>query len=218
MYKSVIFICLIAFGYDTAVSAQGLDVALSLQRQRQDLEFSGDVRDTRQNSLDIVWKEPLHARLTGSIQFGYLEIHQANNPVVAAQITDGGYLGIGMHVLLLDSPSFQIVTDLNYRYHETDSQLDNQVVQWRWHQGQLGLFGHWRVSPYLGLSLGSSAIWVDGTERLTGTINQLNHFDARNPYSGHLGIRFYLDHTGSIGIELNTGSLQGGQVTFQRAF
>lgn len=202
----------------SVVHAAPLDVALHLQNQSIDLNFSGDVRDTDINSLDILWYQPLAPRLEGAVMLGYLDISQNQHPLDAGRISSGGYAGLSLRYLFISTASFRLETELSYRYAETDHQVGSQDVEWRWHDRRLGFHGKWQVSEHFAFSAGVTGISISGNERLSGTVTQTTQFETQDSTFGHLGAFIGLDQPGQIGIEITTGSLRGGRLVFQRSF
>ena len=198
--------------------SRGLDVGVSLYQDNIDLNYSGNLRETRLTNLDVSWIELLAPSIYGGIELGYLEITQYSNPIPTGQTGSGGYLGLNMSFLMFDAHHFQLLTRLGYRYSEASHHSEGQTVDWDWHQGLIALEGKLFFSDRFAMVLGVSAIAIDGRERADGTVTQAQPFKADEPLSGHLGLQLGLDPDSNIGIQVDVGSLRGGRLTIRRIF
>ena len=197
---------------------RGLDVGVSLYQDNIDLNYSGNLRETRLTNLEVSWIELLAPSIYGGIELGYLELTQYSNPIPTGQTGGGGYLGLNLAFLVLDSQHFQLLTRLGYRYSEASHHSEGQSIDWDWHQGLIGLDGKLSFSDRFAITLGVSAIAIDGRELAEGTVNQAQPFKADQPLSGHLGLHLGLDPDSTIGIQVDAGSLRGGRLTIRRIF
>ena len=197
---------------------RGLDVGVSLYQDNIDLNYSGNLRETRLTNLEVSWIELLAPSIYGGIELGYLELTQYSNPIPTGQTGGGGFLGLNMSFLLLDTQHFQLLTRLGYRYSEARRTTEGQTVDWDWHQGLIALEGKLSFSERFAMILGVSAIAIDGRERADGTVTQAQPFKADEPLSGHLGLQLGLDPDSTIGIQVDVGSLRGGRLIIRRVF
>ncbi len=72
--------------------------------------------------------------------------------------------------------------------------------------------GPWR------LAAGGYYQYVNGTETDTGTVNQRLDFSATHSTGAYIGIAYYLDRTGSLGIYGFGGARRGVRLVFKREF
>lgn len=203
------------------VTAQQTDytqAALHIQVVDIDLDVEGSIRTTQFDSLELELSEQLAQDLDGILHFGYLDISQNSNPIFAGTNTTGGYLGFGLRWQLITNQRFKLSSRLDYRYAFTDTSVDDQRVEWSWHQTSLGIHSRTYFSKSFSLGLGASAISINGVEKASGTVNQNLDFKAKDSLTGHIGLQLELDQDGQIGMELKIGSSQGGRITFQRSF
>lgn len=204
-----------------AVIAQQTDyvtAALHIQVVDIDLDVEGNIRTTQFDSLELELREQLAQNFDGTLHFGYLDVTQNSNPIFAGTNTTGGYLGFDLRWHIISSQQFKLVSIFDYRYAFTDTSFDGQRVEWDWHQTSLGIHTRTFISKGLSIGLGANFLSINGVEKASGTINQNLDFKAEDSLTGHIGLQLELDQAGQIGIELKTGSLQGGRITFQRAF
>ena len=218
--RTLLILLLVGFtGLSTShADTRGLDVGMSLYKDNIDLNYSGELRETRLTNLDISWIELLGPAIYGGIELGYLEFTQYSNPIPTGQTGSGGYLGLNLSFLMLDTRYFQLLTRLGYRYSYATHHSEGQSVDWDWHQGLIELNGKLAFSDRLAMTLGVSAIAIDGRERADGTVTLAQPFKADQPLSGHLGLQLGLDPDSTIGIQVDVGSLRGGRLTIRRLF
>jgi hypothetical protein len=107
---------------------------------------------------------------------------------------------------------------LAYRYNQVSADVEDQSVEWTWHQGEIGLSTQTYVSDHISIGLGVNYITINGVETASGATNQRLDFKAKDSLTGHIGLQLELDRTGQIGVEFRTGSIQGGRLIFQRDF
>ena len=197
---------------------RGLHVGLEFGQDKIDLDYSGVQRETRLSRLGVLWYEKLSPSIVGGVELGYLEFTQYSNPIPAGQTGSGEYIGLNLAFLLIETTHFDLLTRLDYRYNDARHSLDDQKINWDWHEGSIGIYSTFKFSNAISLTLGASALAIDGRESATGTITEAQPFKADEPFSGHVGLDLGLDHAGTIGIEISTGSLRGGRLSFQRIF
>ena len=193
-------------------------VGLNIQAITLNLQYPGEVRETKINSLVLFWDQPLNTWLDGSITMVLLDISQGSNPIPAGQSVSGNSLGLGLQFHLYRTDKLRLHADMDYQYVDASGNSQDQNVDMHWQQvsGQLQADLHlWQYS-YLYLAAG--AVSIDGSEHASGTVDSVLSFNSNTPTYGRLGIKFGVDPTGYIGIEVATGSIAGGQIYFQRWF
>ncbi|MGD8784526.1 MAG: hypothetical protein PVF28_00735 [Thioalkalispiraceae bacterium] len=183
-----------------------------------DLNFEGAERETRVNSIDFSLREQLASRLDGAFLLGYINALQNSNPIYAGQDMVGEYLGLDLQFYLIQQPRFTLLSRFAYRYSLIDAEVDEQKMEWKWHQASIGLHSQTYISKHLYLNLGASVLTISGVEKASGTIDQSIDFKAKDSLTGLIGLQLDLDRTGRIGVEFKAGSMQGGRIVFQRAF
>jgi hypothetical protein len=193
-------------------------VGLHIQSQRLELQYAVAVRETDVNSLDLLWDEPLNSWLEGSVKLSVLDVTQSSNPIPAGQSLSGNALGLGLRLHLYRGERLKLSADLDYQYADTTADLSGQSVDMRWQQLSGQLQADIRLVQYTYLTLAVGAVSVDGDEHATGTITSVQSFSSERSGFGRLGIQIGVDPTSHIGIEVNTGSIGGGRISFQRWF
>jgi len=195
-----------------------IEAALNIQVVDVDLDFEGSIRTTQFDSLEFELREQLAENIEGTVHFGYLDVTQNSNPIFAGTNTTGGYLGFDLRWHLIKGQQFKLMSLFDYRYAFTDTSYDGQRIEWDWHQTSLALHSRTTISKNFSLGLGVSYLTINGVEKASGTLNQNLDFKAKDSLTGHIGLQLELDQDGQIGVELKTGSLQGGMITFQQSF
>jgi len=217
--RSFLLLLCLSFASHASADDAGLNVGVELGKTKSDWDFSGSIRETRLTRFGIFWNEPLTASIYGGVELGHLEITQYSNPIPAGQTGGGEYIGINLSFLILNTRSFELLSRIAYRYNDARHSIDDQTVEWDWHEGQLGLYSRLKFTDTFSLSAGVSARAIDGRETATGPVSEAQPFRADgSSISGHLGAQLTLDDAGTIGIEIDTGSVRGGRLSFERVF
>lgn len=216
-----LFSVIALFQINHSVAASNTDVSLAavhLQIIEIDLDFEGTLRETEFGSFQIEIREPLAKFLDGGLLFGYLGAKQNSNPILAGQSTAGGYLGFDLNFHLVDTQPFTLDGILDYRYSETSADIDDQKVEWRWHQTRLGMAAGTSLGNTFSIELGAYYLSINGDEKARGTLDQNLDFKAKDSLTAHIGLQLRLDQGGQIGFTYITGSEQGGRISFQQSF
>ena len=214
----IIIACLILDRTVQAQEADYIQAALHVQNVETELDVEGRLRETRFASINFSLREQLAETVDGALLLGYLDVRQKTNPILAGPNTAGGYIGIDLRWHLLNRERFKILTTLDYRYVYTDASIDDQKIEWRWHQLAIGLHTQTYISNSLFLILGASAINIDGVEKSRGPLNQDLDFTAHDSLTSHIGLQLGTGQSGEISVILQLGALQGGRIIFQRSF
>lgn len=220
MTRFIPSLCLLLFAYPVLARSvePKLLVGLHLQSQRLELAYSGVVRRTHLDRLDLVWHEQLSPWLNGNIRLGKFNLTQDSNPIAAGQSGSGNTLGLGLGFRLYHGDQFHLQFKLGYQYATSTDELAGQTVDLRWHQVSGEVRADIRLIRYSYLRLAAGAMAIDGDERASGTVNSVHNFKSDRSGYGRLGIIIGLDPSSHIGLEVDTGSITGGRITFQRWF
>ncbi|MBI3561083.1 MAG: hypothetical protein HY080_05135 [Gammaproteobacteria bacterium] len=196
-----------------------IGIALKLESFDSDWRYDNNsVRRTQINSAALGWYEQLSRDFSGNVYLGYLEGTQVQNPITAAQITSGKWLGLEVDYQVVTMPSVGVELAMAYQYSVSERKLLDQDAQWRWYHGSLGL--NVRLGPQHShhMTLGVATHRIDGEEVLTGLVNQVENFKTDQRLGGKIELNIALDPTGRISIEIQSGYKRGGGVTFGRFF
>lgn len=193
-------------------------VGLQIQATTLQLQYPGEVRDTRLSRLDLLWHEHLNGWLDGRLRLGTQLLTQSSNPLPAGQSTHGSALGLGLSFWLFRGDRINIHADTDYLYTDSQAELNSQRVEQRWHQLSAQLQGDIHLFRFSYLTLAVGTLVIDGDEVATGTVNAVSTFHTKNREYGKVGFSLGLDPDSYIGIEVSAGSQRGGYITFQRWF
>ena len=193
-------------------------VAFVIEKQKIELDFNGDTRDTDFDSLQLHWYSRLLSHLDGSIVIGYMDTSQPSNPVAAGQASSGNFFEFGVRGYYYRGDQFKLSSAINYRYASTGSSLSTQDINWSWHQGSVDMRAQLRITDYLELQAGAAAIAIDGEQRASGDLSQVTPFDEKSHLSGFAAAHVIIDRTGQIGLRIDSGAIRGGQLYFARWF
>lgn len=215
---AILLVLLWLSGIPGQASAQNLQVGLHIQSERLKLVYDQSVRQTDISRLDLVWHETLNPWLDGSIRLGKFRLTQDSNPIPAGQATVGTSLGLGLRFYLHRGPRLQLSTDLGYQYTDSSASLSGQTVDMSWHQVSGEIAANIRLVGNSYLSLGAGAVSIHGDERASGTVTSVKTFQSDTSGFARLGLLIGLDHASHIGLEVDTGSIAGARIAFQRWF
>ena len=192
----------------------GLDIA----NYSQQLDFGTSQRDTRIDTFSIYWYETLSPRIMGGFVLGYQDITQTSNPIVAGQALSGEFLGLSLHIEMLQTQHLSVYSDFRYRYSQAFSSQSGQDIDWQWQEGQAEVGVELKVGQSMALGASAGILKIDGRERATGTVDQVTDFDSADDAYARANIKLLLDPYSHIGIEGTTGAIQGGTIYFRRYF
>lgn len=208
------------FSYATASGNSALiEYSLSLSNQDTHFDFKSDgVSKVRVNQLGINWYEPFSKYFHAGLEVGYINLSQADNPLSSAQFSSGEYAGLLLRFLPLETPSFSVTLNLNYRYNKTQGNSTSQETQIVWDETLLSSEIHFQPVDQIGLFLAAEYLILHGEQRDSGNITQVINFNSSKQQGYRFGLNFIVNHTGVIGIERVTGFRSGTRLYFSRKF
>jgi len=198
---------------------QLVDFALHLERSDIRLRYDGVTYDSTVERLGVALTQSLGPGLDGILSAGYEDITQSDNPDLAGQAPNGYYGGIALRGHLLSSRRFDATVSLHYSYHHLDAApASDQDITLTWHQAWTELAAGFRPSARLRLFAGARYGFVNGDQRLSGSINRTTRFqqDTGTGYFGGLDVN--VDRTGHIGLRVDGGQFRGAEMFFARRF
>ncbi len=149
---------------------------------------------------------------------GYLTLDVDDDPVASLQDYTGRYLGLGARYESSTGDYLNFSAEASFTWHDVtgSSFVDQSEIVWyeTWvAAGPVLRYGPWRFCG------GAYFQNIDGNETDDGPpVSQVRNFSAGHQASGYLGLAFYMDRTGSIGIYATAGARQGINVVFRREF
>lgn len=194
------------------------DFALFIEHTDTDWAYPSSVQEATITRLLAVWHESFGPTLRGGLRLAYLDLSQASNPLPSAQNSTGYSLGFDIHTLVSNQRLMQLGLIFAYDYHSTGGASSDQTTDFVWHAGQAGL--DIILAPLARLSglMGISLTYLDGEQRVSGTLNQVIPFEEDDPFGYYVGVNLNTDATGSIGLKWYGGTKQGVEFVFRRKY
>ncbi len=194
------------------------DFALFIEHSDMEWVYPTVGRETTTTRLLAVWHENFGQYLKGGLRLAYLDVSQATNPLPSGLNTTGYGLGFDLHTGLLEHRMLQLDLRFSYDYQSTRGKSPDQVSDFVWHAGEIGLDIIVAPTSRLSFLTGASLTWLDGEQRVSGNINQTTPFGEDEPFGYYAGLSLKTDASGSIGVRYYGGFRQGGEFIFRRRF
>ena len=204
-----------ALAYDDPFSPGG-STLLDLGRYRTPLEYGGIDHTAHVGRYGVGFLQPVGPEVDFSLQGGYLTLDVDGEPLPQPLDFTGRYLGLGLRYESTEGDYLNWAAETSYTWHGVDASGVNTQANITWYEswvaaGPVLRWQRWR------LSLGGYWQRFDGTEDDGGLAAQLD-FNAGRSVGAYLGIAYYMDQTGSIGIYATSGARQGVKLVFKREF
>lgn len=200
------------------ISPNLLEFSLSLQNQTTDLKYSSNTYKTQTDYLGINWYEPFSQYFHAGLELGSIEMTQIDNPLTTAQFTSGEYIGLLLRFLPIETDSFSLMFNLNYRYNRTLGENTNHETQFVWNETLFVSELQYYPLRNLGLIFAAEYQRLDGEQRDLGTINQIIAFHESEQKNYRFGINFTSNNSGVVGLEWFNGFRRGSRLYFLRKF
>lgn len=194
------------------------DFVLFISHKDTEWVYPATSRETTTTRLLAVWHESFGQSLKGGLRLAYLDVSQATNPFPSGQNTTGYGLGFDLHASLVERKTLHLGMRFAYDYQSTRGQSPDQVSDFAWHVGEIGLDMAFAPASRLSFLTGASLTWLDGEQRVSGNINQIIPFSDDEPFGYYVGLSLKTDATGSIGARYYGGIHRGGEFIFRRRF
>lgn len=219
-----LILCLFTFILNSNVNASQimnpnlLEFSLSLQNQTTSLKYSSNTYETQTDYLGINWYEPFSQYFHGGLELGSIEMTQINNPLATATFTSGEYIGLLLRFIPIETDSFSLMLNLNYRYNRTQGESTNQETQFAWNEALFVSELQYYPLRNLGLIFAAEYQVLDGEQQDLGTINPITTFHESEQQNYRFGINFTSNNSGVVGLEWLTGFKTGSRLYFLRKF
>lgn len=205
----------VAQAYDDPFSPGG-STLLDLGRYRTPFEYGGVNHTAHVGRYGVAFFQPLGPDVDFTLQGGYLTLDVDGEPLPQPLDFTGRYLGLGLRYESTEGDYLNWAAETSYTWHGVDASGVNTQANITWYEswvaaGPVLRWQRWR------LSLGGYWQRIDGTEDDGGLAAQLD-FSAGRSAGAYLGIAYYIDQTGSIGIYATSGARQGVKLVFKREF
>lgn len=199
-------------------ASDGPDFSLQVEHNETRWQYADRTLTSKSSILGIRLQETLAPRLRGSLHAGYLELSQPENPLPAAQFTSGGYGGVQLSLLLLETSRLTMTLSGGYTYLETDGEGNNTRVELAWHDTYAQLGTSLALTERLTLHAAGGISRTSGEQRVSGDTEGLLTFDEQQRGYYAAGLAYWMDGTGYLSATWLGGSRDGFRFSFHRRF
>ncbi|HLW73612.1 MAG TPA: hypothetical protein VKT74_00930 [Gammaproteobacteria bacterium] len=206
----------VAQAYDDPYSPGG-STLLDLGRYRTPFEYGGIDHTAHVGRYGVGFFQPAGPDADFSLQGGYITLDVDGEPASQPLDFTGRYLGLGFRYESTEGDYLNFAAETSYTWHDVDASGINTQANITWYgswaaAGPVLRWQRWR------LSFGGYWQRFDGTEDDGGTLGTQLDFSAGRSAGAYLGIAYYVDQTGSVGIYATSGARQGVKLVFKREF
>ena len=192
--------------------------SLTTSSQNSNFDFSSNNYKTSSDQIGVNWYEPFSKYFHAGLEIGYINLSQKDNSISSAQFTSGEYAGLLLQVLPIDTPSFALTLNLNYRYNSTTGKSTNQETRFVWDEVLLFSEIEFQPTAQVGFVLAAEYLFLNGEQHDSGNITQITNFTNSKQHGYRFGLNFISNRTGIVGIEAFTGFSSGSRLYFSRKF
>lgn len=206
---------LVLSGFTGLVKAEWSGIAFEIGDTKSDWEFSNSTRETSISSLTFQIEERTASGLSVGGGIGYMTMRIDGNEEVETKKFDGEYFEIYFRQEFSISESFSLEMLLDYGFYGGDENTnsDNRDdISWN----QLGFdfsasfkLDNIRIAPF------ASYTDIDGD--ISGD-DPTEVFTLEDEIGYGLRLDFFTDSTAFVRLQLQTGSYNGGYLTFVRRY
>ena len=205
---------LLLSGFTGLVKAEWTGIALEISDTRSDWEFSDGTRETKISSITFQVEERTESGLSVGGGLGYMTMRVDGNDEVETKKFDGEFLEIYFRQEFSIGESFSLEMLLDYGFYSGDENTssDRDDISWT----QLGFeFGasfqrdNIRITPF------ASYTDIDGD--ISGD-DPTEVFTMEDEIGYGLRLDFFTESTAFVSLKLQTGSYDGGYLTFVRRY
>lgn len=194
------------------------DFSFSLSHHTMDLDYGGSRIDTTVDRIGVAWRERFGERLQLGLAGGYSFLTQSNNPPLAGRELSGYHAGMLLDLDLLSYERGGVSLHGAWLYQKMDDDNGMQQVVISWREPSASLRATARIGDALLVYGGARYGVIDGTQRLTGTINETRKISQTDRVGGFVGVQLNLEDNGYIGAAAAAGFDRYTGVYFGRRF
>lgn len=194
------------------------DFSLTLSHHRLDLDYGGPRIDTSVDRIGIAWRERFGERLQLGLAGGYSFLTQSNNPPLAGRELSGYHAGLLLDLDLITYERGGVSLHGAWFYQKMDDDDGIQQIVISWREPSVSLRATARIGDALVVYGGPRYGVIDGTQRLTGTVNETRKITQTDRVGGLVGVKLNLEDNGYIGAMAATGPDRYTGVYFGRRF
>ncbi|OGT19524.1 MAG: hypothetical protein A2V90_02685 [Gammaproteobacteria bacterium RBG_16_57_12] len=191
-------------------------ISMEFARTRSGWSAAGVARTTRYSELGASYYE-IYGSLTAGLHGGYLDLSQQDNPATVGLMLGGYYVGVSAQSGRALAPSTELLWRLSYTYRNASDETTQQITELEWHDWNASLAVSYRLNN-TELSAGAMADVIEGDETASGSVSHTRSFRHDRTGSGTFAIKYWVDDTGSIRLNLAGGARREAQLVFAREF
>jgi len=175
--------------------------------------------DTAIRRIGVGWREHYGERLRLGLFGGYSFVSQTGNAPTAGLDLDGYHVGVSFDLDLLQRRPFAIFAGASYMYERAKQEDATNHLRLTWTAPTVRVGALIRISETLRLTGGGQYGYVEGEERLRGSVNQTSRIERRHETGGFAALELTVDaQRGYVGIAGYSGAERGGTIYFGRQF
>ncbi len=210
----LIGLLLLLLGFTGLARAEWTGVSFEIGDTRSDWEFSGDTRETKITSIALYVEERTASGLSIGGGIGYMTMRVDGDGKVETKKFDGQNLEIYLRQEFVISESISLEALLDYGFYGGDesSSSDRDDISWNQLGFEIGASfkrANFRITPF------ASYTDIDGD--ISGD-DPTEVFSLKDEIGYGLRFDFFTESTAFISLKLQTGSYNGGYVTFVRRY
>ena len=201
-------------GFTGVVKAEWTGVAFEIADTRSDWAFSDGTRETKINSLTFQIEERTASGLSVGGGIGYMTMRVDGNEEVETKKFDGEYFEIYFRQEFSISESFSLDMLLDYGFYGGDENSGDDRDDISWNQLGFEFSASFkreniRIAPF------ASYTDIDGD--ISGD-DPTETFSLEDEIGYGLRLDFFTESTAFVRLQLQTGSYDGGYLTFVRRY
>jgi hypothetical protein len=201
-------------GFAGLVKAEWTGVSFEIGNTKSDWEFSEGTRETKITSIALQVEERTASGLSIGGGIGYMTMRVDGNSEVETKKFDGEYLEIYLRHEFAISESFSLEALMDYGFYSGDESTSSDRDDLSWNQlgfeiGASFQHANIRITPF------ASYTDIDGD--ISGD-DPTEVFSLEDEIGYGLRLDFFTESTAFISLKFQTGSHNGGYLTFVRRY
>ena len=202
---------------DDSDTFSGMSSSVDLGQYHTDFTYPDGDHQADISRYGITFVQPVAADMGFGLQGGYMTAGVNNSTLYPLGDGYGPFLGLFLAWRPMLDDYWSLDFHAGYTWHDMSYLGPGQRADLTWYTSYVSLgpalrFGAWRFSA------GGYYQYLTGTETDTGNLNQRQDFSAARSTGAYVGIAFYLDRTGSVGVYASGGARHGVSLVFKREF
>ena len=195
-----------------------LDFSLSLSQHKLSLDYGSNPIDTSVDRIGVAWRERFGERLQLGLAGGYSYLTQSNNPPLAGKELNGYHAGFLLDLELLAYARAGVSLHGSWLYQKVDHDDGMQQAVISWREPSARLQAHATLGGNVRVYGGARYGIIDGTQRLSGTLNETRAVTQTERFGGFVGVELLLEGNGYLGAATAGGPDRRTSIYFGRRF